>query len=81
MAAIPVPTNKALQSGERARIEAVSRYEFYVLAGADEALSGSEFAEASLMQFHLADKNRSGALTNAELQTFASYQARLSPGV
>ena len=79
--ALPITAPSALSYGERARVEAVARNEFYVAAGGDGLLSKAEFVDAQLLAFNDADRNRNGVLKPRELSTYAIKQASLSVSV
>ncbi|MEE2691889.1 MAG: hypothetical protein VX640_10160 [Pseudomonadota bacterium] len=75
---LPVAAPSALSQGERARVEAVARSEFYVLAGDDALLTADEYLGEQAARFDAADRNRNGALAKGELASFAAREARLS---
>lgn len=75
---LPVSAPSALSFGERARVEAVARAEFYALAGADGALTLDGYVAALSERFAEADRNRNGALAREELAAFAAREARLN---
>lgn len=76
--ALPVKAREALGSGERARIDAVARAEYYAAAGADGRMSLAEFAAERAANFAAADRDRNGRLTHRELSAFAAAEARLA---
>lgn len=72
---------EALSRGERARIEAVARGEFYAAAGADGLMTPAERSAELSARFAAADRNRDGVLAKAELRRFAARAALKSrPG-
>lgn len=75
--ALPVKGSESLGPGERARVEAVARAEFYAAAGADAKMSKAEFAAERAANFAAADRNGDGRLMKRELSTFAAVEARL----
>ncbi len=75
---LPIAAPKALGVGERARIEAVARGEFYALAGSDSLLSAAEHAAEQARRFSAADRNRNGVLTRGELFSFAEREVLFS---
>jgi len=76
--ALPVATPRALGVGERARIEAVARGEFYAAAGQDSRMSADEHAAEQARRFSAADRNRNGVLTRSELSSFAEREVLFS---
>lgn len=75
---LPIAAPSALSSGERARVEAVARAEFYALAGEDGSLTAEEYVGEKSARFAAADRNRNGALAKAELAAFAAREAQLA---
>jgi len=77
---VPLPVNApaALAGSERARVTAVAHAEFYALAGEDAVMDFSEYAGEQDARFAAADRNRNGALTKAELVSFAARAAMLT---
>ena len=75
---LPFGNPGALTRGERARIEAVARSEFYQIAGDDSTISHSEFHDHKASKFAEADRNRNGKLAKAELQAFAAAEANVT---
>ena len=75
---LPIAAPSALSGGERARVEAVARAEFYALAGDDASLSADEYLGEQAARFAAADRNRNGALAKAELTSFAVREAKLA---
>lgn len=76
--ALPIKGRQSLGYGERARVEAVARAEFYSAAGADGQMSQAEFAAERAANFAAADRDRDGHLKRRELIAFAASEARLS---
>ena len=66
----------AMTRSERARLEAVSRNEFYQAAGEDAGLNLQEFAAIKSTNFNAADRNDDGELTSAELAAFAASESK-----
>ena len=79
--ALPIEAPVALETGERARVEAVARNTFYATAGADGLISEAEFVNAEVIKFNDADRNRNGTLAKKELARFAIGQAQITAGV
>ena len=75
--ALPIEAAGAISIAERVRVEAVTRGEFYVAAGADALLSGEEYAAAQSARFAAADRNSNGHLARGELVAFAAGEAHL----
>lgn len=75
---LPVKAPGAISRGERARVEAVARGEFYAAAGSDSQLSLEEYVAEQAARFSAADRNRNGILKNNELGAFAAREALLS---
>jgi len=73
--AISYDGSASLAPYERVRITAVARSAFYEAAGEDGRISETEYVEASLTAFDMADRNRNGVLRRAELSAFASRKA------
>ncbi|NWG71665.1 MAG: hypothetical protein HXY23_08685 [Parvularculaceae bacterium] len=76
--ALPLDAPGALGVGERSRVEAVARGEFYAIAGSDGLMSASEHAEEAARRFAAADRDRSGVLSKRELEAFAGREALFS---
>jgi hypothetical protein len=76
--ALPIKGRESLSRGERARIDAVARAEFYAAAGADGQMSKAEYAAERAAGFAAADRDGDGRLKARELTLFAAAQARLS---
>jgi len=75
--ALPFGAPGALTRGERARIEAIARNEFYTVAGSDGVATASEFRAFKSSRFFEADRNRNGKLAKAELRAFAASEAKV----
>ena len=75
--ALPFERPGALTRGERARIEATARNEFYTAAGSDGVLSAPEYKAFKVSRFSDADRNRNGKLAKAELRAFAAAEAKV----
>ncbi|MEQ1929843.1 MAG: hypothetical protein ABL957_04820 [Parvularculaceae bacterium] len=76
--ALPIRKLAALTGGERARVEAVARGEFYAAAGSDALLSLGEYAGERSARFSAADRNGNGRLAHGELSSFAAREALFS---
>lgn len=76
--ALPLDMPGAIGVGERSRVEAVARGEFYAAAGSDGLMSAYEHAAESARRFAAADRDRSGALSKRELEAFATREALFS---
>ena len=74
---LPLKAPEAMPRMERARVDAVSRRNFYLAAGEDNLLSLGEFESEKTARFEQADRNRNGALTETELVSFAAKEAEL----
>ena len=72
------PFAKGLSYGERTRIDAVTRRDFYSHAGADGLLSRTEYVQLSWLRFVDADRNDDGILKGAELLEFSSNEAAIA---
>ena len=75
---LPIASPSAMSRGERTRLDAVARAEFYASAGDDASLSADEFVAMSVARFDQADRNRNGTLTRAELTAFAASEAGIA---
>ena len=74
---LPIEAPSALSAGERARVEAVARADFYAMAGEDARLTIDEYLGEKSAAFEAADRNRDGALVRAELAAFAAGEAMI----
>lgn len=74
---LPEGAPTALSFGERARIEAVARTEFYAIAGEDGLLDRHEYTGEQMERFEQADRNNNKVLVKAELTSFAARAAML----
>ncbi|MCA8889226.1 MAG: hypothetical protein KDA46_10380 [Parvularculaceae bacterium] len=77
--ALPITAPKAMTSAERIRVEAIASREFHLVADGDDAITHDEYVSAQLELFAAADQNRNGVLSARELQSYAAWQAHLTP--
>ncbi len=75
--ALPGGLPGAMTRAERARVEGVSRHEFYLAAGEDGAMSAEEFQALKGDRFKRSDRNRNGRLAKGELRRFIAFEVKL----
>lgn len=75
---LPISAPQALAGAERTRVDAVSRTNFYAIAGDDARITLDEYLSDQKARFADADVNGNGSLTNAELVSFVAREALLS---
>lgn len=75
---LPIAAPQALAGGERARVDAVSRRNFYAIAGNDSRMTLNEYISHQQARFAEADLNRNGSLAKHELVAYAAREALLS---
>jgi hypothetical protein len=75
---LPIEAPGALTGGERARVDAVARTNFYAIAGEDSLISRDEYLGDQAARFIEADRNGNGALAKTELVAYAAREALIS---